>query len=144
MTPDLAAAVSEHISRLRRLGAPTGPNAFLIPNARGGCSDLGRVSGVLAKASALASEQQLARVCRRYRTPRRIRCGGTYISIALLANNFDVKWVMAQVGHADSRMTMDVYAQLEQRVKRKHDESFDQLVRQAGEHHEEQLVAQPA
>jgi integrase len=26
----------------------------------------------------------------------------TYMSIALLANNFDVKWVMSQVGHADS------------------------------------------
>jgi integrase len=31
-----------------------------------------------------------------------------------VANNFDVKWVMSQVGHADARMTMDVYAQLEQ------------------------------
>ncbi len=48
----------------------------------------------------------------------------TYISIALLANNFDVKWVMAQVGHADSRMTMDVY---EQRAKREHDESVSPL-----------------
>jgi integrase len=35
--------------------------------------------------------------------------------IALLANNFDVRWVMRQVGHADSKMTMDVYAQLQQR-----------------------------
>jgi hypothetical protein len=29
----------------------------------------------------------------------------SYISIALLANNFDVKWIMSQVGHADSKMT---------------------------------------
>ena len=36
----------------------------------------------------------------------------TYISVALLANKFDVLWVMRQVGHADSKMTMDVYAQL--------------------------------
>ena len=27
--------------------------------------------------------------------------------------SFDLKWVMAQVGHADSRMTMDFYAQLD-------------------------------
>ena len=47
-------------------------------------------------------------------TPHTLR--RTYISIALLANNFDVKWVMGQVGHADSKMTLDVYAQLEQRV----------------------------
>jgi integrase len=31
----------------------------------------------------------------------------TYISIALLANNFDVLWVMKQVGHADLKMTLD-------------------------------------
>jgi hypothetical protein len=27
-----------------------------------------------------------------------------------------MEWVMAQVGHADSRITVDVYAQLKQRV----------------------------
>jgi hypothetical protein len=40
---------------------------------------------------------------------------------------------MSQVGHADSKMTMDVYAQLEQRLKRDPGESFDRLVRQARE-----------
>jgi hypothetical protein len=34
-----------------------------------------------------------------------------------------------QVGHADPKMTMDVYPQLEQRVDRSHGESFDRLVR---------------
>jgi DNA-binding transcriptional ArsR family regulator len=57
----------------------------------------------------------------------------TYISIALIANNFDVKWVMNQVGHADSKMTLDVYAQLEQRVDRSHGTSFDALIRGARE-----------
>jgi len=37
----------------------------------------------------------------------------TNISIALLANGFDVKWVMSQVGDAVSKMTLDVYAQLQ-------------------------------
>jgi hypothetical protein len=55
----------------------------------------------------------------------------TYISIALLANSFDVKWVMDQVGHADSKMTMDVSAQLQQRAKRDHGAHFDGLLRQA-------------
>jgi Phage integrase family len=64
-------------------------------------------------------------------TPHTLR--RTYISIALLANNFDVKWVMGQVGHADSKMTMDVYAQLEQRVDRSHGTSFDRLMRRARE-----------
>jgi integrase len=55
----------------------------------------------------------------------------TYISIALLANNFDVKWVMSQVGHADSKMNLDVYPQLEHRVQRDHGSSFDWLLRAA-------------
>jgi integrase len=99
---------------------------------------------VLAKASAQASEQQLTRGLPPLpiTTPHTLR--RTYISIALLANSFDVKWVMAQVGHADSRMTMDVYAQLEQRVKRAHGESFDQLLRQAQKAHEEQPLAATA
>jgi integrase len=131
MTPDLAAVISAHIQRLRRVNAPTGPNAFLVPNLRGGRTDRGRIAHVLTKASASASEQQLARGLPPlpHTTPHTLR--RTYISIALLANNFDVKWVMAQVGHADSRMTMDVYAQLEQRAKRDHGARFDRLVRQA-------------
>ncbi len=104
-----------------------------MPNARGGRTNRGRVAGVLAKASARASEQPLGKGLPPLpnTTPHTLR--RTYISIALVANSFDVKWVMAQVGHSDSRMTMDVYAQLEQRVKREHGESFDRLVRQAGE-----------
>jgi hypothetical protein len=62
-------------------------------------------------------------------TPHTLR--RTYISIALLANRFDVLWVMSQVGHADSKMTMDVYAQLQQRVDREHGRAFDTHVRQA-------------
>ena len=38
---------------------------------------------------------------------------------------------MDQVGHADSQMTMDAYAQLQQRAKRDHGAQFDELVRQA-------------
>jgi integrase len=141
MTPELAAAVSEHIARLHRLGVPSGPKAFLVPNVRGGRTSRGRIAAMLARASAQASEQQLERGLPPLpnTTPHTLR--RTYISIALLANNFDVKWVMAQVGHADSRMTMDVYAQ---RVKREHGESFDRLVREAGGTSGEQPVAQPA
>ena len=42
---------------------------------------------------------------------------------------------MSQVGHADSKMTLDVYAQLEQRAKRDHGTSFDRLIRQARDLH---------
>jgi hypothetical protein len=40
---------------------------------------------------------------------------------------------MGQVGHADSKMTLDVYAHLQQRVKRQHGAAFDRLVRRARE-----------
>jgi integrase len=62
-------------------------------------------------------------------TPHTLR--RTFISIALLANNFDVKYVMDLVGHEDSTMTMDVYAQLQQRVEREHGANFDRLMRRA-------------
>ena len=64
-------------------------------------------------------------------TPHALR--RTYISIALVANHFDVKFVMSQVGHANSAMTMDVYAQLEQRAKRSHGRNFDRLLEEARE-----------
>jgi integrase len=64
-------------------------------------------------------------------TPHSLR--RTYVMVALLANNFDVVWVMSQVGHDDSKMTMDVYAQLQQRVPRDHGRAFDALVRRARE-----------
>jgi hypothetical protein len=38
---------------------------------------------------------------------------------------------MNQVGHANAAVTMDVYAQLEQRVDRRHGTAFDALLRKA-------------
>jgi hypothetical protein len=40
---------------------------------------------------------------------------------------------MSQVGHADSKMTMDVYAQMQQRAKRDNGAKFDKLIRGARE-----------
>ena len=128
MSPDLVAAVVEHLDRLRRIGVPTEPDDYLVPNTRGGRIARQRVAKIVGEAAASATERvaaqglpPLPRV-----TPHSLR--RTYISIALIANNFDVKWVMGQVGHADSKMTMDVYAHLEQRVKRDHGTNFDRLL----------------
>ena len=131
MSPDLVEAVVEHVDRLRRIGAPTGPKDYLVPNLHGGRLSRQRVGQIVGQTAKLASERLGAKGLAPLpnTTPHSLR--RTYISIALLANNFDVKWVMCQVGHADSKMTMDVYAQLEQRVDRSHGESFDRLVRQA-------------
>ena len=95
--------------------------------------DRQRASEIVRDAAKRASERLTAQGLPPlpHTTPHTLR--RTYISIALLANNFDVKWVMSQVGHADSKMTMDVYAQLEQRAKRDHGANFDELVRDARE-----------
>jgi integrase len=133
MSPDLVEAVVKHLDRLRRSGAPTGPGDRLVPDSRGGPLSRQRVAAIVREAAELATGRLGERGLPPLPdiTPHSLR--RTYISIALLANNFDVKWVMSQVGHADSKMTMDVYAQLEQRVDRSHGESFDRLVRQARE-----------
>jgi len=131
MTPDLVEAVIDHIDRLRRAGLPTGPGDYLVPNLNGGRISRQRVGEIVKEAAEAASEQLVVKGAPPLpnTTPHTLR--RTYISIALLANNFDVKWVMGQVGHADSKMTLDVYAQLEQRVDRSHGTSFDRLIAQA-------------
>jgi integrase len=131
MSPDLVEAVVDHIDRLRRAGRSTGPGDYLVQNVKGGHLSRQRVAAIVAQAAADATKQLIVRGLPPLPnvTPHTLR--RTYISIALLANNFDVKWVMSQVGHADSKMTMDVYAQLEQRVKRSHGTNFDNLIRKA-------------
>jgi integrase len=133
ISPDLVEVIIEHIDQLRRAGRPTGPNDYLMQNLKGGKMSRQRAAQIVGEAARRASEElaasglpPLPRI-----TPHSLR--RTYISIALLANNFDVKWVMGQVGHADSKMTLDVYAQLEQRVDRSHGTSFDRLIRNARE-----------
>jgi integrase len=131
MSPDLVEAIVEHIDRLRRIGAPTGPDDYLVPSAHGTRMSYERVEKIVRDAAARASQQLIDKGLPPLpnTTPHTLR--RTYISVALLANNFDVKWVMSQVGHADSKMTLDVYAQLEQRVDRSHGTSFDALIRGA-------------
>ncbi|HET7510824.1 MAG TPA: tyrosine-type recombinase/integrase [Solirubrobacterales bacterium] len=131
VSPDLAEVVIEHIDRLRRAGMPTGPDDYLIPNTSGGRISRQRVAKIVAAAAKLAGERLRAKGLAPlpHTTPHTLR--RTYISIALVANNFDVKWVMDQVGHSDSTMTMDVYAQLQQRMEREHGKNFDRLVRKA-------------
>lgn len=144
MSPVLAEVLVAHIDRLRRLGMPTGPDDYLVPNLRGGQMTRKRVGQIVSEAAELASarlaEKGVAPLPRT--TPHTLR--RTYISIQLIANEGDVKFVMSQVGHADSSMTMDVYAQMEQRAKRSHGVSFDRLVEEAREQVRALPLAAPA
>jgi integrase len=143
MSPDLVEAIVEHIERLRRVDAPAGPDAYLVPNLRGRRITRQRVAEIVREAATHAGEQLTEHGLPPlpHTTPHTLR--RTYISIVLLANNFDVKWVMSQVGHADSKMTMDVYAQLEQRAKRSHGTNFDRLIREARDQINERPAATP-
>jgi integrase len=133
MSPDLVEELIIHLDRLRRAGHPMSPDRWTFPNSRGGRLSRQRAAKIVAETAALASERMRARGLPPlpHVTPHTLR--RTYVSIALLANNFDVLWVMGQVGHADSKMTLDVYAQLQQRVRRQHGAAFDRLVRRARE-----------
>lgn len=128
LTPGLTQTLANHLERLARSSRPTGPEAYLMPNRAGGRSSRQRIAQIVRDAALLATEERatLGLPPLPHTTHHTLR--RTYISIALLANGFDIKWVMNQVGHADSRMTLDVYAQLEQRVNRQHGIKFDQLV----------------
>jgi integrase len=133
VSPDLLEEIVAHIDRLRRADQPTDADAYLFPNRRGRRMTRQRAGEIVGEAAALASTHLAVRELPALpnTSPHTLR--RTYISIALLANRFDVLWVMRQVGHADSHMTMDVYAQLQQRAERQHGEAFDSLVRQARE-----------
>ncbi len=131
MSPDLVEAFVEHLDRLHRAGLPTGADNFAVPSRNGERMTRQRVGQIVREAADAATENFVARGLPPLPHATLHSLRRTYISIALRANNFDVKWVMSQVGHADSKMTLDVYAQLEQRVERSHGTAFDSLMRDA-------------
>jgi integrase len=124
MSPDLADAFVTHLDRARRLRRPEcarrsrQPPAHREGHPRGGRA---RQPDPGAARSAAAAADHPAH------TPPDICLDRTS------ANKFDVKWVMGQVGHADSKMTMDVYTHLQQRLKREHGEAFEAMIREAEE-----------
>jgi integrase len=133
VSPDLHEELVTHLHRLQSAGLSTEPDAPLFPNTKGDALKRNRASQIVREAASVASARLIERGLPELpnTTPHTLR--RTYVSVALLANKFDVLWVMRQVGHANSKMTMDVYAQMQQRAERQHGEAFDGLVRQARE-----------
>ncbi len=68
--PDLAAAVSEHLARLRRLGAPTGPRAFLIRTCAAGAAIVAGSRAYRQRPAAGPASSSCKKACHRYRTRR--------------------------------------------------------------------------
>ena len=51
LSPDLVDELVAHIDRLRRAGLPTGPDAYLFPNVRGGRMSRQRVAEIVPEAA---------------------------------------------------------------------------------------------
>ena len=57
VTPDLADVLTAHLRRVKAAGYPSGPDAHLFPNHRGGRMTRQRVGAILHEAQALATER---------------------------------------------------------------------------------------
>ena len=90
LSPDLARELAEHVKRLAAAGRSTAPDAYVFPNLRGGRMSRQRVAAIVREAATVASENLVERELPPLpiTTPHSLR--RTYISIALLANGFDV------------------------------------------------------
>ncbi|ADB50186.1 tyrosine-type recombinase/integrase [Conexibacter woesei] len=103
--------------------APADPARPLFANTRGErYTPSGIRTAVLAPAVALASRTThgLPAV-----TPHTLR--RTFISL-LLAGGADVPWVMAQVGHTDPKVTLQIYAQVVQSQQRDYGARVDRMI----------------
>lgn len=123
MSDLLAEEVAAHLDRM----GPMGPDAPLYPNSHGERYTPSGVRAVLAsvveRASALLAEGG-GRMPKDV-TPHTLR--RTFISL-LLAGGADVPWVMAQVGHTDPKVTLQIYAQVVQGRQRDYGERVDQMI----------------
>ena len=89
ISPYLAQVLAEHIDRLAKAEIDTGPEAYLFPNERGHRMTRKRVGVILHEAAALATKRmsELGLPPLQHITPHSLR--RTYISIELLASEFD-------------------------------------------------------
>ena len=132
ITPSMRDELLAYRADKVRHGYPTGPDDPFFCTRSGKRWDAGNVrERILEPAVTLANERLTERGLPPlpHVTPHTLR--RTYVSIMLLATNFDVTYVQHQVGHAESRMTLDVYAQLLDRRKREHGVAFDALLADA-------------
>ena len=132
ITPSLRDELLAYRADKVRHNYPTGPDVPLFCTRGGKRWDPSNVrERILEPAVKLASERLTERGLPPlpHVTPHTLR--RTYVSIMLLATNFDVTYVQHQVGHAESKMTLDVYAQLLDRRKRDHGVAFDALLAEA-------------
>jgi integrase len=106
----------EHVAAMEALGRPIGARAPLFATRSGRRQGRGGIGGRLLggaveRANAKRAEEGKQLLPDRV-TPHTLR--RTFASLALAAGR-NPRWVMAQLGHSDPRLTLSIYAQVVQR-----------------------------
>jgi integrase len=118
ITAFLLEELRDHLILMDDLGRPSGPDVPIFRSRTGGRLNASNVrTRLLAEAVSRANEKRAAagrRLLPDRVTPHALR--RTFATLALAAGR-DPRWVMAQLGHADARFTLSVYAQVIQRKR---------------------------
>jgi integrase len=75
ISPDLVETITEHLDRLRRTGASTTPEDYLVQNTRGGRMSRQRVAEIISEAAHRRAGNWVARACSHFPVSHRTRCG---------------------------------------------------------------------
>ena len=114
----LQAELREHLAHMTALGRRASAVAPIFPTYRGGRHNASNIRNrLLAECVARANARREAAgkmLLPDKVTPHTLR--RTFASLALAAGR-DPRWVMAQLGHTDARLTLNVYAQVMQRQR---------------------------
>ena len=130
---DLSLDVMEELMAWRAERQPASPDEYVFPTASGRPRDKENISRrvlgpTVKRANELRAERDLPPLPKV--TPHALR--RTYISLMIEAGA-PLPYVMSQVGHADSRTTLEIYAQVQKRLSRKKvHRAFDDLLASAG------------
>jgi integrase len=130
---DLSLDVMEELMAWRAERQPASPDEYVFPTASGRPRDKENISRrvlgpTVNRANELRAERDMPPLPKV--TPHALR--RTYISLMFEAGA-PLPYVMHQVGHADERATLEIYAQVQQRLSRKQlHRAFDDLLASAG------------
>ena len=118
LTFQLQAELREHVAHMAALGRAATAAAPIFPTYRGGEHSASNIRNrLLAECVVRANARREAAgkmLLPDKVTPHTLR--RTFASLALAAGR-DPRWVMAQLGHTDARLTLNVYAQVMQRQR---------------------------
>ena len=130
---DLSLDVMEELMAWRADCNAVDPDGFVFPTASGRARNKDNVSSrvlapVVKRTNELRAQRGLSPLPKL--TPHALR--RTYIGLMIEAGA-PLPYVMGQVGHADSRTTLEIYAQVQKRLsRRKVHRAFDDLLANAG------------